>query len=375
MRIGVPKETDPNESRVAMIPETAKRLIKMGVEVWVETGAGEKSFFTDKEFEEAGAKVVSGDEIWKKSGFVVKIGLLSDSELEKLPEGSAYLGFLNPLAEPERVAKLASRRITAISMEMVPRTSRAQSMDALSSQASIAGYKAALIAAYHLPKYFPMLTTAAGTIRPATVLVLGAGVAGLQAIATAKRLGAQVEAYDVRPVVKEQVQSLGAKFIEVEFEGETATSGGYAKELSEEDKKKAAEMLTKHVHLADAIITTAQVPGKKAPLLITEEMLSGVKRGAVIVDMASAQGGNVAHSKPGEIVARDGYQIVGPVNLSSQMPIHASQLYSRNVMSFLEILIKDNSFVFDFGDDIISGACVSHEGVVCNEGIKTLLGG
>ena len=295
------------------------------------------------------------------------------AEIDLLKEGSIFIGFLNPLANPSLSEQLAQRKVTAFSMEMIPRTTRAQSMDALSSHASIAGYKSVLIAAEALPKYFPMLTTAAGTIAPAKVFVMGAGVAGLQAIATARRLGAMVEAFDIRPAVKEEVQSLGAKFVEVNLDDETATAGGYAKEISEESKKKTQEAVNERVKNADVVITTAQVPGRKAPRLVTEEMIAQMKPGAVIVDLAADQGGNAAYTEPGGNVVKNGVTIIGPVNLPSSVPVHASQLYSKNLVSLMKLLVKDNALNLDFEDDIVNAACVTHSGEIRNQRVKDAL--
>ena len=369
MIIGVPKETLTGENRVALVPETVAKLIKAGFHVSVEHGAGAKAFFFDADYQKAGASV-SADVY--ASDIVVKIGVPAASEIAKLKPGSVYLGFLNPLADPLTCAELAKKGVTAFSMELVPRTSRAQSMDALSSQANIGGYKAVLTAAMSIGKYFPMLTTAAGTVPPAKVLVIGVGVAGLQAIATARRLGAVVTAFDIRPEVKEQVQSLGAKFVEAKIEVASA-EGGYAKEVSEDTKKKLQEALAETVAVSDIVITTAQVPGKKAPVLVTRDMVTRMRSGSVIVDMAAEQGGNVEGSKPGETVEVNGVRILGPVNLPSSMPVHASQLYSRNILSLLGLLVKEGKLNLDFNDDILKGACVAHGGQVVNERVKGLI--
>ena len=277
------------------------------------------------------------------------------------------------MGNPVIAQELANRQVTALSMEMIPRTTRAQSMDALSSQASLAGYKAVLIAAAALPKYFPMLTTAAGTIAPAKVFIMGAGVAGLQAIATARRLGAVVEAFDIRPAVKEEVQSLGAKFVEVKLEEETTAAGGYAKEVSEASKQRTQEVVAEHVKNADVVITTAQVPGKKAPLLVTEEMVAQMKPGSVIVDLAAEQGGNCARTEAGKDIVWNGVTIIGPINLPSSMPIHASQLYSKNLASLLQLLIKDKALQLNFADDIVNAACITHAGEIRNQRVRDAL--
>ena len=379
MRIAVAKEIEANERRVALIPDVVSKLVKQGFEIWIESGAGEKALFNDSDYEAAGAKIISDTgSLWREADILLKVSPPQQkedgsAEIDLLKEGSVYIGFLNPLANPSLAEQLAQRKVTAFSMEMIPRTTRAQSMDALSSQASIAGYKSVLIAAEALPKYFPMLTTAAGTIAPAKVFVMGAGVAGLQAIATARRLGAMVEAFDIRPAVKEEVQSLGAKFVEVKLEEETATAGGYAKEISEESKKRTQEAVTERVKNADVVITTAQVPGRKAPRLVTEEMIAQMKPGAVIVDLAADQGGNAAYTEPGGNVVKNGVTIIGPVNLPSSVPVHASQLYSKNLVSLMNLLVKDNALNLDFEDDIVDAACVTHNGEIRNQRVKDAL--
>ncbi|MGK7891293.1 MAG: Re/Si-specific NAD(P)(+) transhydrogenase subunit alpha [Leptolyngbyaceae cyanobacterium] len=380
MKIAVAKETDSGECRVALTPDVVARLVKQGLDIVVEAGAGEQSFFSDQEYEAAGAAVVSETAAaWGDANMILKVQppITTDngaSELDLLKPDQVFISFLNPLAEPERVQAIAQKNVTAFSMELIPRTTRAQSMDALSSQASLAGYKAVLLAAAELPKFFPMLTTAAGTIRPAKVFIMGAGVAGLQAIATARRLGAVVEAFDIRPEVKEQVQSLGAKFVEVALEEDTAGGGGYAKELSEESKAKSRELVASHVSNADAVITTAQVPGKKAPLLVTAEMVSSMKPGAVIVDLAAGQGGNCAYTEAGRTVNYHGVTIIGPENLPASVPVHASQMYAKNLQALLQLLVtKDGELNLDFEDDIIAGACLTHAGDIRNQRVKDAL--
>jgi NAD(P) transhydrogenase subunit alpha len=376
MKIAIAKEIQVDERRVALVPEVAARLVKQGIEVWIEAGAGERAFFSDATYEEVGVKVI-GDSatVWREADIVLKVGYLEEFEVEKLRQGSIIIGFLNPLGNPGLVQKLADRQVTAFSMEMIPRTSRAQSMDALSSQANLAGYKSVLIAAATLPKYFPMLTTAAGTIRPAKVLIMGAGVAGLQAIATARRLGAVVEAFDVRPEVKEQVQSLGAKFVDVTLEEDTVAEGGYAKELSEKAKQHTREVLTTHVAASDVVITTAQVPGKKAPLLVTEEMVTQMKAGSVVVDLAASQGGNCECTEAGKDVLKHGVTIVGPINLPSSMPVHASEVYAKNLSALLKLMTtKEGELTLNFEDDIISGACMAHNGEILCQRVKDALG-
>lgn len=379
MRIAVAKEIEASERRVALIPDVVSKLVKQGFEVSIESGAGEKALYSDSDYEAAGATIISDTaKLWGEADILLKVSPPKQredgsAEIDSLKEGSVFIGFLNPLANPSLAEQLAQRKITAFSMEMIPRTTRAQSMDALSSQASIAGYKSVLIAAEALPKYFPMLTTAAGTIAPAKVFVMGAGVAGLQAIATARRLGAMVEAFDIRPAVKEEVQSLGAKFVEVKLDEETATAGGYAKEISEESKKKTQEAVNERVKNADVVITTAQVPGRKAPRLVTEEMIAQMKPGAVIVDLAADQGGNAAYTEPGGNVVKNGVTIIGPVNLPSSVPVHASQLYSKNLVSLMKLLVQDNNLNLDFEDDIVNAACVTHNGEIRNQRVKDAL--
>jgi H+-translocating NAD(P) transhydrogenase subunit alpha len=379
MRIAVAKEIEVCERRVALIPDTVTRLAKQGLEVWVESGAGERSFFSDSDYEAAGATIISDTaKLWGETDILLKVSPPQEredgrSEIDLLKEGAVLVSFLNPLGNPVVAQQLANRKVTALSMEMIPRTTRAQSMDALSSQASLAGYKAVLIAAAALPKYFPMLTTAAGTIAPAKVFIMGAGVAGLQAIATARRLGAVVEAFDIRPAVKEEVQSLGAKFVEVKLDEETVAAGGYAKEISEASKQRTQEVVAEHIKNSDVVITTAQVPGRQAPRLVTEEMVAQMKPGSVIVDLAAEQGGNCACTEPGKDIVWNGVTIIGPINLPSSMPIHASQLYAKNVTSLMQLLIKDKALQVDFSDDIVDAACVTHAGEIRNQRVRDAL--
>ncbi|HAG84954.1 MAG TPA: Re/Si-specific NAD(P)(+) transhydrogenase subunit alpha [Cyanobacteria bacterium UBA12227] len=374
MKIAVAKEIEVGERRVALIPDVVARLVKQGLEIWVEKGAGEASFFSDHAYEIAGATLISDTALlWHEADIILKVGIPKEQEIHQIREGAALISFLNPLGKPELIQQLANRKVTAFSMELIPRTSRAQSMDALSSQAGVAGYKAVLIAAAALPKFFPMLTTAAGTIKPAKVFVMGAGVAGLQAIATARRLGAIVEAFDIRPAVKEEVQSLGAKFVEVPIEEDTVAEGGYAKEISEAAKQRTQQVLTEHVKQADVVITTAQVPGKKAPLLVTEEMVAQMNPGSVIVDLAAEQGGNCAGTEPGKDVVRHGVTIIGPMNLPSSMPVHASQMYAKNVSTLLQYLVKEGQLQMNFEDDIVESTCVSYAGEIRNQRVKDAL--
>jgi NAD(P) transhydrogenase subunit alpha len=371
MRIGVVRETTPGERRVALVPETVGRLAKSGNEIVVERGAGDASSFPDKLYTDAGATI--GD-AWAAE-MVVKVARPSDAELDRLREGAVLVAFLQPLTNHALVRDLARRRVTALSMDAIPRITRAQPMDALSSQATVAGYKAVLLAAAALPKFFPMLTTAAGTIAPAKAFVIGAGVAGLQAIATARRLGAVVEAFDTRPVVKEQVQSLGAKFLEVDL-GETGEgTGGYAKELSEEAHRKEVELLAKAVKENDIVITTAAIPGRPAPKLITAEMVRSMKPGSVIVDLAAETGGNTEVTKAGEVIDVNGVRVDGTTNLPSTMPYHASQMYSRNIASLLGLLItKEGKLNIDMKDDVVKGTVITHGGEVVHEQTRKAVG-
>ncbi len=379
MRIAVAKEIEVCERRVALVPDIVARLVKQGLEIWIEAGAGERAFFNDAAYEAAGAIIIADtNKLWSEADILLKVSPPQEredgrSEIDLLKEGAVLISFLNPLGNPVVAQKLADRKVTALSIEMIPRTTRAQSMDALSSQASIAGYKAVLIAAAALPKYFPMLTTAAGTIAPAKIFIMGAGVAGLQAIATARRLGAIVEAFDIRPAVKEEVQSLGAKFVEVKLDEETTAAGGYAKEISDASKKRTQEVVTEHIKNADVVITTAQVPGKKAPLLVTEDMVKQMKPGSVIVDIAAEQGGNCACTDPGRDIVAHGVTVIGPINLPSSLPVHASQLYAKNLTSLMQLLIKDKAIEINFADDIVDAACITHAGEIRSTRIKEAL--
>ncbi len=379
MKIAVAKEIEVSERRVSLVPDIVAKLVKQGLEISVETGAGEKAYFSDADYEAAGAKIITDAAVlWGEADILLKVSPPQEredgrEEIDLLKPGAVLLSFLNPLGNPEIARKLAQRQITAFSMELIPRTTRAQSMDALSSQASIAGYKTVLLAAAALPKYFPMLTTAAGTIAPAKVFVMGAGVAGLQAIATARRLGALVEAFDIRPAVKEEVQSLGAKFVEIKLTEETTAAGGYAKEISEDSKKRTQEVVAEHVKHSDIVITTAQVPGRKAPILVTEDMVKGMKPGSVIVDLAAEQGGNCACTAPGKDIVYQGVTIIGPINLPSSMPVHASQLYAKNVTALMQLVVKDKALNVNFADDIVDAACITHNGEIRNQRIKDAL--
>ncbi len=374
MKIAVAKEIEVGERRVALVPDVVPRLVKKGIEVLVASGAGEGSFFSDDAYSAVGAKIVSDPaQLWGEADLVVKVAPPKDSEITMMRSGSAVVGFLNPLGRPDVCEKLAAKGVTSFSMELIPRTSRAQSMDALSSQAGVAGYKATLIAAAAAPKFFPMLTTAAGTIRPAKVFVMGAGVAGLQAIATARRLGAVVEAFDIRPAVKEEVQSLGAKFVEIKLDEDTVAEGGYAKEISEESKKRTQALVADTVAAADVVITTAQVPGRKAPVLVTAEMVAKMKPGAVIVDLAAEQGGNCALTQAGKDVVYNGVTIIGPINLPASMPVHASQMYAKNIASLVELMLDKGELKLNFADDIIDATCVTYSGEIRNSRVRDAL--
>jgi len=373
VKVGTPKETAPDERRVALVPDTATRLGAAALEVNVESGAGSAAYITDEAYQQAGARIVkSAATLLGEADAVLKVQAPSAAEVELLKKGAVLISFLQPATQGDTIRALAKRGVTAFSLELVPRISRAQSMDALSSQASAAGYKAVLMAAGRLGKFFPMMMTAAGTIPPARVLVMGAGVAGLQAIATARRLGAVVSAYDVRPAVKEEVQSLGATFIELALETQEG-EGGYAKEQSEEFLRKQRELIGEHVAKSDIVITTAAVPGRRAPLLVTAEMVKGMRPGSVIVDLAAETGGNVELTKAGTDVEVGGVTIIGTRNVPSTMPLHASQLYARNVANLLLHLVKDGAIVLDFEDEITKGCCVTHDGEIVNERAKQLV--
>ena len=358
MKIVVPKETAQGERRVALVPEAVGRLTGSGLEVAVESGAGEGAWFGDDAYREAGASVVSGEELYRGAAVVVRVRKPNADEVAAMPEGVALISFLEPLTDPEGVERLAKRGITGFAMESIPRITRAQSMDALSSQSTVGGYKAVLLAAERLPKFFPMLMTAAGTVAPAKVLVMGAGVAGLQAIATARRLGAVVSGFDIRPVVREQVESLGAQFLDLGVVGEES-EGGYARELTPEEQERQQQELEKRIPEFDVVITTALVPGRPAPKLIPATAVRGMRAGSVIVDLAAEAGGNCELTEPGEEVVREGVVIVGLLNLPSTMPSHASQLYAKNVAALLDLLVSDGELKLDFEDEIVAGACVT----------------
>ena len=356
MRIGVPKETAAGERRVALVPETVGKLTGGGFEVIFERGAGEAASFPDSAFEDAGARL--GD--WAEADAVAKVQKPTADEVTRLRDGQVLIGFLQPLTDREGIERLASQGVVAFAMESIPRITRAQSMDALSSQATVSGYKATLLAAERLPKFFPMLMTAAGTVAPAKVLVLGAGVAGLQAVATARRLGAVVTGFDVRPVVREQIESLGANWLDLGVVGEE-TAGGYAQELTEQQQRQQQEELEARLPEFDVVITTALIPGRPAPRLIPASAVAAMRPGSVVVDLAAETGGNCELTEPGEEVVREGVTIVGLTNLPSSMPFHASQLYSRNVSALLHHLAPEGELVLDWDDEITAGACVTRQ--------------
>jgi NAD(P) transhydrogenase subunit alpha len=354
MRIGVPRETAEGERRVALVPELVGKLVD-GFEVLVERGAGEAASFPDSDYEEAGARLV---EDWADAEAVVKVQKPTEQEASRLHDGQVLIGFLQPLTDREGIHRLAQRGVVAFAMEAIPRITRAQPMDALSSQATVSGYKATLLAADRLPKFFPMLMTAAGTVAPAKVLVLGAGVAGLQAVATARRLGAVVTGFDVRPVVREQIESLGANWLDLGIVGEE-TEGGYAQELSDEQQRRQQEELESRLPEFDVVITTALIPGRPAPKLIPASAVRAMRPGSVVVDLAAEAGGNCELTEPGEEVVREGVTLVGFTNLPTTMPFHASQLYARNVAALLHHLAPEGELVLDWDDEITAGACVT----------------
>jgi NAD(P) transhydrogenase subunit alpha len=369
MRVGVPKETAPGEHRVALVPEVVAKLRDRKVDVLVQSGAGADALLGDELFEQAGARISADAAEGWSSDAVVTIAPPSAEEAARLREGALVVGFLAPLTRPDTTRALAEAHATALAMEAIPRISRAQSMDALSSQANVAGYKAALLGADDMGRFYPMMMTAAGTIPPARVLVLGAGVAGLQALATARRLGARTTGYDVRPEVAEQVRSLGADWLDLGVEA--AGEGGYARELTEEERAEQQRALTESIKRFDVVITTALVPGRPAPKLVTAEAVEGMKPGSVIVDLAGESGGNCELTEPGESVVRHGVRIVAPLNLPATMPEHASQLFARNVQALLELIAdEEGNLSIDFDDEIVKGACIVRDGEILNAGAK-----
>ena len=372
MHISILRELAPGESRVALLPDAVRGLVSKGLEVAVEAGSGVAAGASDQDYRQAGANVTSNrHQLLASADVLPVVNTPAANDLHQLKSGAVMIGFLRPLDSPSSLDPAIERGATLFAMELVPRITRAQAMDALSSMATVAGYKAALLAADRLPKMFPLLMTAAGTIAPAHVLVLGAGVAGLQAIATSRRLGAVVNAYDVRAVAGEQVRSLGAKFLEVDLGGiETEDKGGYAKELSEEALARGRELIAANARTSDVVITTAQVPGKRAPRMLSRAAVEAMRPGSVIVDLAAPAGGNCELTRPGEEVVHNGVTILGPLNLPATVPVHASQLYSRNVSNFLQLLVKNGALNLDWNDEIIRGSCVAHAGELMNERIS-----
>jgi NAD(P) transhydrogenase subunit alpha len=374
LQIGVPKETVERERRVALVPEIVRKLVGQEHAVLVERGAGAGALLPDALYEEAGAQMTEDPAGAYECEVVVKVAPPSSDEIARLKSDGVLIAFLQPLTNGDGVRAIAQTGATSFALEAVPRISRAQSMDALSSQANIAGYKSVLIAAAEIGRFFPMLMTAAGTIRPATVLVLGAGVAGLQAIATARRLGAVVQGFDVRAAVKEQVESLGAHFLEFDLGGDLEGAGGYAKELTPEQQARQQELMAEAIGKVDVVITTAAVPGRRAPILVTEDAVRRMKPGSVIVDLAAESGGNVELSEPGETVTVHDVKIVAPLNVPSTMAEHASQLYARNIESLLGLMMKEGRLELDFEDEVIAGACITRGGEIVHEGAKQAAG-
>ncbi|MCH7808294.1 MAG: Re/Si-specific NAD(P)(+) transhydrogenase subunit alpha [Planctomycetes bacterium] len=382
MKIGVPKETFPSERRVALIPDTASLLVKGGHEVLVETGAGDEAGVTDAAYTDKGVRMVADRaELFRSADVILQVrGLGANpqagkADLELMQPGQTVIAMFDPLSSPEAVRELASHKVMAFSLELMPRITRAQSMDVLSSMATVSGYKAVLLAAYTAPRMFPMFMTAAGTITPAHVLIIGAGVAGLQAISTARRLGAVVHAYDVRAAVKEQIESLGAKFVEMDLEaGDAEDKGGYAKDMGDEFLRKQRELMTRVVAQSHVVITTAAIPGKKSPVIVTGEMVKGMMPGSIIVDLAAERGGNCELTKADETVCIGGVTILGPTNLASTVPFHASQMYGKNCVTFLKELTKDGKIELDMENEVHRDTLLTRDGEVVNARIKELLG-
>jgi NAD(P) transhydrogenase subunit alpha len=377
MNIVVLRETQPGEARVALMPEAVKKLVALKANVQIESGAGLGAARSDADYREAGAEISTDRNALLQSADIVPVvNRLTADDFRRLKRGAIVIGFLRPLDEPAALQPAVENGVTTFAVELIPRITRAQSMDALSSMATVAGYKAVIIGADRIPRMFPLLMTAAGTVPPARVLVLGAGVAGLQAIATARRLGAVVEGYDVRAAAGEQVKSLGATFLEVDLGGiKTEDAGGYAVELSDEAMNRGRALIAEHAKQADIIITTAQVPGRRAPLLIMEEAVAGMKRGSLVIDLAGATGGNCALTKADQVVEQDGVTIIAPTNLAATVPVHASQLYSRNITAFLTPIIKDGQLHLDMNDDVVGPSCVTHNSEVVNKRVAGLLAG
>lgn len=379
--VGVPRETFPGETRVGLVPAAISMLKRSGAEVVIEAGAGQAAGFTDVEYTEKGARLMTRDEIYAAADVIVQVRTSGANpvafreDLGRLRAGQIVIGHAEPLAEAASAKEFAETGAVLFALELVPRITRAQSMDVLSSMATIAGYKAVILAADALPRMFPMMMTAAGTIAPAKVFVIGAGVAGLQAVASAKRMGAVVVAYDVRPAVKEQIESLGAKFIEMELDaGESEDKGGYAKEMDEEFYRKQRELMKRVVADNDVVITTAAIPGKKSPVLVTADMLAGMAPGSVIVDLAAERGGNCEATRAGESVSVDGVTVIGPLNIPATVPYHASQMYARNVTTFISNMMSDGELKLDMEDEIIAGTLVTRDGDVVNPRVRDILG-
>jgi NAD(P) transhydrogenase subunit alpha len=369
MFVSVPKETVPGERRVALVPDLVSQLIKLGMKVLVQKGAGSSAGFLDSAYQKSGADIEM--DVIAQGDVLLKVQPPALTEIDQMKPSAALISFLQPYANVEGIRALAGRKIAAFALELIPRITRAQAMDALSAMSTVSGYKAVLIAAQNLPRFFPLLMTAAGTVTPARVFIIGAGVAGLQAIGTAKRLGAVVEAFDTRPAVKEQVESLGAKFLELALETtDVEAKTGYAKAQSEEFYKRQREMMLQCVAGADVVITTALVPGQRAPVLITEDMVQAMRTGSIIVDLAAEQGGNCTLTQPGQEVVRHGVTIFGPLNLPSTVPFHASQMYARVITNFLAHLVKDGKLQFDLSDELTRAPLVTYEGKMVNEVVK-----
>ena len=378
MKVGIPREIAPGETRVSVIPGMIPIITKMGHEVLVEKDAGKASSAMDAEYEKAGAKIVEAAQVYSEADVLLKVQslqqhpLLNKHEADLLKEGAYLITFLSPAVNPEGIKMLKGKKVTAFDMGFVPRITRAQSMDALSSMATISGYKAVIMSANYLRKMFPLMMTAAGTVTPANVLILGAGVAGLQAIATAKRLGAKVSAFDPRAVVREQVESLGARFVEMEMPEDAETEGGYAKEMGDAFLKKEQEAIAAHLKKTDVVITTAQIFGKKAPILITEEMVKLMPEGSVIIDLAAEMGGNTALTEKNKIVEKHGVRIEGVTNLPASVPFHASQMYSKNITNLFKLIFNEENI--DWEDEITKGACVVKDGVIVNSLVEKIVG-
>ena len=368
LNVLIPKETDKGETRVSATPETVKKMIKEGLVISVESKAGDKAYFSDDKYKDAGARVATDvTKLFEKADIILKVNPPTKEEIALTKEKATWISMMVPQTETSTIKQAAGKKITLFSMNLIPRISRAQKMDALTSQSNIAGYKSVLMAANELGSLFPLLMTAAGTIQPAKVVILGVGVAGLQAIATARRLGAQVEASDIRPIVKEQVESLGAKFIEVEPDEDAEDEGGYAKAASKEYLKRQAEEVKKRIKQADVVITTALIPGRKAPVLVTEEMVKSMKQGSVIVDMAVGQGGNCELSQEGKIIVKHGVRIIGEGNIPATVPVHSSEMYAKNILNFILAMTKQGKLNLDMEDEVIAKSLVTKDGKIVFE--------